>query len=67
MTKLYLELMNRINKDEQGQGMVEYGLIVVLVSIVCAGILLTLGTTLGEVFTTINGDLAVPGGAPAAP
>lgn len=60
MNKLYFELMNRINKDEQGQGMVEYGLIVVLVSIVCAGVLLTLGGTLEEVFNTINGDLAVP-------
>jgi pilus assembly protein Flp/PilA len=57
MTKLYLELMNRINDREEGQGMVEYGLIVVLVSIVCAGILLTLGTTLEGVFTNIDSKL----------
>ena len=60
MSKLYFELMNRINEDEQGQGMVEYGLIVVLVSIVCAAVLLTLGGTLEGVFTTINGNLQGP-------
>jgi pilus assembly protein Flp/PilA len=56
MTKLYLELMNRFT-DEDGQGMVEYGLIVVLVSIVCAVILATLGTTLEGVFTNIDDKL----------
>jgi pilus assembly protein Flp/PilA len=57
MTKLYIELMNRINQDEQGQGMVEYGLIVVLVSIVCALVLATLGTTLQGVFSDITTQL----------
>jgi pilus assembly protein Flp/PilA len=33
MTKLYTSLMNRVNRDEQGQGLVEYALIIALVSI----------------------------------
>ena len=57
MNKLYLELMNRINKDEQGQGMVEYGLIIVLVSIAAFAALGLLGGQLVTVFDTITGNL----------
>ncbi|QNO14603.1 Flp family type IVb pilin [Alkalicella caledoniensis] len=40
-------------REEKGQGMVEYALIIGLVSIVAMGILFTLGGTIGDVFSDI--------------
>lgn len=42
---------------ERGQGLVEYALILVLVSIVVIAIFLILGPTIGNVFSTINDTL----------
>lgn len=44
-------------RDEEGQGLVEYALIIVLVSVACIAMLTLLGTTVGGVFTTITGFL----------
>jgi pilus assembly protein Flp/PilA len=43
---------------ERGQGLVEYALILVLVSVVVIAVLLILGPIIGNVFTKINSDLA---------
>ena len=43
--------------DEEGQGLVEYALIIVLVSIACVIALTALGTTISGVFNTIVGKL----------
>jgi pilus assembly protein Flp/PilA len=43
---------------EQGQGLVEYALILVLVSIVVFAVLLLLGPIIGNVFSTINESLS---------
>ena len=43
--------------DEKGQGLVEYALILVLISIAAVAIMTTLGTTISSVFTTIEGKL----------
>lgn len=53
MTSLYLAL-KRLVRDEKGQGMVEYGLIIALVSIVVIGVLGTMGTDIGQLFTRIS-------------
>ena len=42
---------------EDGQGLVEYALILVLVAIVVIAILLLLGPTIGNVFSEINSNL----------
>jgi pilus assembly protein Flp/PilA len=42
---------------EAGQGLVEYGLIIVLISIVCIVALTAVGTALNDVFTQIAGNL----------
>src|SRR5512141_1357994 len=47
---------------EQGQGLVEYALILVLVAIVVIAVLLILGPIIGNVFTKINSGLNVTGG-----
>ena len=43
---------------ERGQGLVEYALILVLVSIVVIAVLLLLGPIIGNVFSTINESLS---------
>ena len=42
---------------EEGQGLVEYALILVLVAIVVIAILLVLGPAVGDVFSTIVDNL----------
>ena len=53
-----LDLIRRLWKDEEGQGMVEYGLIVVLVSLAAIVGLNLLGLELDEVFDAIQAKLA---------
>ncbi|MCR4397390.1 MAG: Flp family type IVb pilin [Firmicutes bacterium] len=60
MTSLYLRLV-RFFEDERGQGMVEYGLILVLVSIVVIGVLGSVGGNLNTLFARIRDSLVVPG------
>jgi len=43
---------------ERGQGLVEYALILVLVSIVVFAVLLLLGPIIGNVFSTVNESLS---------
>ncbi len=42
---------------EEGQGLVEYALILVLVAIVVIAILLLLGPVVGNVFSNVTGNL----------
>jgi len=44
-------------KEEKGQGLVEYALILVLVAIVVFAVLMLLGPIIGNVFSTINSSL----------
>jgi len=44
-------------RSEEGQGLVEYALIIVLVSIAAVATMTLLGTTVSGVFTTITGSL----------
>ena len=54
MTKKYIEIKHR---DEEGQGLAEYGLILALIAVVCIGALQLLGTgvagKIGEVTTAL--------------
>ncbi|MCI6272921.1 MAG: Flp family type IVb pilin [Erysipelotrichaceae bacterium] len=43
--------------DESGQGMVEYGLIIALVSVVAIGVLGTIGNNLKNMFNTVAGNI----------
>jgi pilus assembly protein Flp/PilA len=45
---------------EEGQGLVEYALILVLIAIVVIGILTILGGQVSSVFSTINSGLQTP-------
>lgn len=45
---------------EEGQGIVEYALILVLIAIIVIAILMILGPAIGDVFSDILGALATP-------
>jgi len=49
----YQVVIRRPENGQQGQGMVEYALILVLVSIVVIVILLTMGSQIANVFSNI--------------
>ena len=44
-------------QQEEGQGLVEYGLIIVLVAMVVLAILALLGTPIGTVFSNITSSV----------
>ncbi|HBB18190.1 MAG TPA: Flp family type IVb pilin [Syntrophus sp. (in: bacteria)] len=44
-------------KNEEGQALVEYGLLVALIAVVCIAIITTLGVNVRTTFTTIAGAL----------
>lgn len=51
-------LVSRFVKNEEGAALVEYGMLVGLIAVVCIGAVTTLGLTISGVFATINGELA---------
>ncbi len=54
--RMYLALA-ALRDGESGQAMVEYALILALVSVAAVGILSTLGTSVSSIFSEINADL----------
>ena len=52
-----LDLIRRLVKEEEGQGLVEYGLIIVLVSLAVLLGLGLVGTNLQTLFNKIAGEL----------
>ena len=54
--RMYLAL-NDLRNGESGQAMVEYALILALVSVAAVGILKTLGGSVSSIFSSINADL----------
>ncbi len=50
-------LMTRFVKEETGATAIEYGLIASLIAVAIIAVLLTLGTTLSAVFTTVQNNL----------
>lgn len=59
-TKKYIEFKTR---DEEGQGLAEYGLILALIAVVCIGALQLLGGGIDGTLGTINGAFGGGGGA----
>ena len=45
-------------REEKGQGLVEYALLLVLVAIVVFAVLMLLGPIVGGVFSTLNNSLS---------
>lgn len=51
--------MKKFFKNEEGQGMVEYGLILALVAVVVIGALTLLGGGISGIFDKVTGELNV--------
>jgi pilus assembly protein Flp/PilA len=54
--RMYLAIKD-LRDGESGQAMVEYALILALVSVAAVGILAALGTSVSSIFSSINDDL----------
>ena len=54
--RMYLAL-TALREREEGQAMVEYALILALVSVAAVAILSTLGKSVSSIFSSINADL----------
>ncbi len=52
-----MALLKRLFYEEDGQSMVEYGLILALVAVVVIAVLTTMGDRLSKLFTKINDEL----------
>jgi pilus assembly protein Flp/PilA len=52
-TASFILRLDELKRSEDGQGLVEYSLILLLVSIVSIVILTTLGTSISEVFQSV--------------
>lgn len=54
-------------KNQKGQGLVEYALILVLVAIIVIAALMILGPIIGQVFSSVNSSLSGVGGEAIVP
>jgi len=52
-----VEKIHLFLKDDKGQGMVEYGLIIALIAIAVIAVLTTMGEHLRDLFTRVNNSL----------
>jgi len=57
MTRWYLRVTNGLT-DEEGQGLVEYALIIAVVGVMLVGALVALRGGIGNTFSNIQGHLA---------
>lgn len=55
-------LITRFLKEEDGATMVEYAILVALISVVAIGIIYTLGTEVKSTFSDVNTKLSNPSG-----
>ncbi len=60
-----MKMLSRLWKDESGQGMVEYGLIIALVAVAVIAVLTLMGTEIKSFFQHVVDTLQ--GNKPAAP
>ena len=54
MLSIYLRIMDWMNRDEEGQGLAEYALILALIAIVAIIALIFLGTQVSKVLSTVG-------------
>ena len=54
MTNIYVAIMNLIARDEEGQGLAEYALILALIAIVAIVALIFLGSQVSGILNTVG-------------
>ena len=52
------KLINRFRQDEEGAALVEYGMLVGLIAVVCIAAVTLLGTTISTFFSTLATQLS---------
>ncbi|HEX3524452.1 MAG TPA: Flp family type IVb pilin [Stellaceae bacterium] len=52
------KLMNRLRRDDEGAALVEYGMLVGLIAVICVVAVTTLGTEVSTAFSRIAGALS---------
>ncbi len=57
MTSIYLAIMNFLHRDEEGQGLAEYALILALIAIVAIVALIFLGTQVSQILSTVGDSI----------
>ena len=57
MTSLYIAIMNFLHRDEEGQGLAEYALILALIAIVAIIALIFLGNQVSKVLSTVGASI----------
>jgi len=55
-----LQLLTNLIRDDEGQDLAEYALLIALIALVVIGAVTALGGKVSEVFTSITGKLATP-------
>jgi pilus assembly protein Flp/PilA len=53
------KLINRLRRDDEGAALVEYGMLVGLIAVICVVAVTTLGTEVSTAFSKIASSLAV--------
>ena len=60
----FFVMVNFLKSNEEGQGLAEYALILVLVAIVCDAALIFLGGSINNVLSNVGANIALqPGGS----
>ena len=54
---LYVRVLNFLNRDEEGQGLAEYALILALIAIVAIIALIFLGQQVSQVLSTVGSSI----------
>ena len=54
MTNIYLAILDLLDRDEEGQGLAEYALILALIAIVAIIALIFLGTQVSGILNTVG-------------
>ena len=57
MTSLYIAIMNFLNRDEEGQGLAEYALILALIAIIAIIALIFLGGQVSKTLSTVGASI----------
>jgi pilus assembly protein Flp/PilA len=52
------QLLNRFRRDERGAALVEYGLLVGLIAVICVVAVTAVGTDVSSLFSAVASDLA---------
>ena len=57
MSSLYLAIMHFLNRDEEGQGLAEYALILALIAIIAIVALIFLGGQISSTLSTVGDSI----------